>query len=108
MCLCVCKCHHSQTVHYSASLSSVVLLLPLVHLSDEFEEGALGHGCVAVHGPAQELELLHHPIAVLRLHSKHTKHGPVRSTHTHIRQRDLSEEAVKCCNSLCIKINVIG
>lgn len=51
----------------SASLSAVVLLLPLVHLPDELEEGALGHGRVSVHGPAQELELLHHPVAILRL-----------------------------------------
>lgn len=56
-----------QTVDHCASLSPVVLLLPLVHLSDELEEGALGHGRVSVHGPAQELELLHHPVAVLGL-----------------------------------------
>lgn len=56
-----------QAVDDGASLPSVVLLLPLVHLVDELQEGALGYGCIAVHGPAQELELLHHPVAVLRL-----------------------------------------
>lgn len=58
---------NSQAVDHGASLAAVVLLLPLVHLSDQLEEGALGHGRVPVHGPAQELELLHHPVAVLRL-----------------------------------------
>lgn len=52
---------------HSASLSPVVLLLPFIHLSNELEEGAFGHGCVSVHGPTQELELLHHPVAILRL-----------------------------------------
>lgn len=59
-----------QTVHHGASLAAVVLLLPLVHLSNELEEGTLGHGRVSVHGPAQELELLHHPVAVLGLKGK--------------------------------------
>ncbi len=69
----------SQAVHYGASLSSVVLLLPFVHLSDEFEEGAFGDGSVAVHRPAQKLELLHHPIPVLRLRHK---------THVHDAEAD--------------------
>lgn len=52
---------------HSASLSPVILLLPFIHLSNELEEGAFGHGRVSVHGPTQELELLHHPVAILRL-----------------------------------------
>lgn len=56
-----------QTVYDGASLPSVIFLLPLVHLADELEEGALGDGGVPVHGPAQELELLHHAVPVLRL-----------------------------------------
>ena len=56
-----------QAVHHGASLSSIVLLLPLVHLPDELEEGALGDGRVSVHGPAQELELLHHAVPILGL-----------------------------------------
>lgn len=56
-----------QAMHNRASLSPVVLLLPLVHLTDELQEGALRNRSVPVHGPPQELELLHHPIAVLGL-----------------------------------------
>ena len=51
-------CVYSQAVHDRASLPAVVLLLPLVHLADELQEGALGHRRVPVHRPAQELELL--------------------------------------------------
>ena len=57
-------------MHHGASLS-VVLVLPFVHLSDEFEEGALGDGRVSVHGPTQELELLHHAVPILRLREIH-------------------------------------
>lgn len=57
-----------QAVDHGAALPAVILLLPFVHLVDELEEGALGHGRVPVHGPAQELELLHHAVPVLRLH----------------------------------------
>ena len=60
-----------QTVHHSPALPSIVFLLPLVHLADELEEGALRHGRVPVRGPAQELELLHHAVPVLRLQSTH-------------------------------------
>lgn len=59
-----------QTVDHGASLAAVILFLPLVHLSDQLEEGAFGHGRVPVHGPAQELELLHHAVAILRLEGK--------------------------------------
>lgn len=54
-----------QAVHNRAAFTAVVLLLPLVHLANELQEGALGHRCVPVHWPAQELELLHHPISIL-------------------------------------------
>lgn len=59
-----------QAVYYGTSLSSIILLLPFIHLSDEFEEWAFGDGCVAVHGPTQKLELLYHPVAVLRLNTR--------------------------------------
>lgn len=54
-------------MHNDASLSPVILLLPLLHLADELQEGAFRNGSVSVHGPPQELELLHHPITVLGL-----------------------------------------
>ena len=56
-----------QAVDHGASLPAVVLLLPFVHLVNQFEEGALGDRCVPVHRPAQELELLHHAVPVLWL-----------------------------------------
>lgn len=59
-----------QAVDDGASLAAVVLLLPFVHLVHELEEGALGDGRVAVHRPAQELELLHHAVPVLRLETQ--------------------------------------
>lgn len=54
-------------MHDCAAFTAVVFLLPLVHLANELQEGALGHRRVPVHGPAQELELLHHPISILGL-----------------------------------------
>lgn len=68
-------CVYSQAVHDRASLPAVVLLLPLVHLADELQEGALGHRRVPVHRPAQELELLHHPVPVLGLQSAGRSEG---------------------------------
>lgn len=59
-----------QAVDDGAPLAAVVLLLPFVHLVHELEEGALGDGRVAVHRPAQELELLHHAVPVLRLETQ--------------------------------------
>lgn len=59
-----------QAVHHCAAFPPVIVLLPLLHLVDQLQEGALGYRCVAVHRPAQELELLHHPVAVLRLEGK--------------------------------------
>lgn len=56
-----------QAVDDGASFPAIVLLLPFVHLMNQLEEGALGDGRVPIHGPAQELELLHHAEAVLRL-----------------------------------------
>lgn len=64
-----------QAVHDRAALSAVVLLLPLVHLADELQEGALGHRCVPVHWPAQELELLDHPMSILGLQRARMRQG---------------------------------
>lgn len=49
-----------------ASLST--LPLPVVNLSQKAEEGFLGIGHVAVWGPAQELEVTHHQLALLELY----------------------------------------
>lgn len=54
-----------QAVHDCAAFAAIVFLLPLVHLAYELQEGALGHGRVPVHRPAQELELLNHPMSIL-------------------------------------------
>lgn len=51
-----------------ASLST--LSLPVVNLSQKAEEGFLGVGHVAVRGPAQELEVTHHELALLQLQSR--------------------------------------
>lgn len=48
-----------------ASLSA--LPLPVVDLSQEAEKGFLGVGHVTVGGPAQELEVTHHQLALLKL-----------------------------------------
>lgn len=61
------RLQYLQAMYNCASLSPVVFLLPLIHLTDELQEGAFRNGSVPVHGPSQELELLHHPIAVLGL-----------------------------------------
>lgn len=60
-------CDNLQTVDHSASLAPIILFLPFVHLSNKLEEGAFGYGSVSVHGPTEELELLHHAVSVLRL-----------------------------------------
>lgn len=54
-----------QAMYNCASLSPVIFFLPLLHLADELQKGAFRNWSVSVHGPSQELELLHHPIAVL-------------------------------------------
>ena len=82
LCVCAHVCERMcdlQAVHHSTSLSSVIFLLPFVHLVNEFEEGAFRHRSVPIHGPAQELELLHHTIPILRLESKHSQ---IKSTAT--------------------------
>lgn len=56
-----------QAVHDCAAFTTVVFFLPLVHLADELQEGPLGHRCVPVHWPAQELELLNHAMSILGL-----------------------------------------
>lgn len=80
---CTQCCDNLQAVDHSASLAPVVLFLPLVHLSDQLEEGAFGHGRVSVHGPAQELELLHHAVPVLRLEDTETT-GTSKQAHPHL------------------------
>lgn len=57
----------SQAVDNGASLST--LPLPVVDLSQKAKEGFLGVGHVAVWGPAQELEVTHHELALLELWS---------------------------------------
>lgn len=56
---------YSQAVDHRASFPT--LPLPLVHLSEQAEEGLLGVGNVAVRRPAEELELAHHQLALLEL-----------------------------------------
>lgn len=59
---------YSQAVHDRASLPTP--LYSSCHLSTwrmSFRKEALGHRRVPVHRPAQELELLHHPVPVLGL-----------------------------------------
>lgn len=58
-----------------AAFPAVVFLLPLVYLTDELQEGALGHGRVPVHRPAQELELLNHPMPILGLRRERRQSG---------------------------------
>lgn len=56
-----------QAVHHGPPVSTVVLLLPLGQPPDQLEDGALGEGRVPVGRPANELEVLHQAITVLRL-----------------------------------------
>ena len=77
------RCVLLQAVDHGASLPSVILFLPFVHLVDEFEEGALGDGRVAVHRPAQELELLHHAVPVLWLEDTGMT-GMSKQAHPHL------------------------
>lgn len=58
---------YSQAVHNGSPLSLLPLTLPLVHLQDQLQEGALGGRHVPVSRPAQILELTHHQVAFLRL-----------------------------------------
>ena len=63
---------YSQAVHNGPALPLLALALPLVHLEEEFEEGALGGGDVSVARPAQVLELTHHQVPLLGLeHNAH-------------------------------------
>jgi hypothetical protein len=66
---------YSQAVHDCAAFAAIVFLLPLVHLAYELQEGALGHGRVPVHRPAQELELLNHPMSILGLQRTRDQSG---------------------------------
>lgn len=63
--------NYSQAVDHGASVSPVVLLLPLGQTSHQLQDGALGQGRVAVSGPANELEMLHQTVAILGLPKNH-------------------------------------
>lgn len=62
---CTAAASSVQAVHDCTPFAAIVFLLPLVYLLDELQEGALGHRCVPIHRPAQELELLNHPMSIL-------------------------------------------
>lgn len=64
-----------QAVYDRAAFPAIVFLLPLVHLADELQEGTLGHRRVPVHRPAQELELLNHPMPILGLQRETRQSG---------------------------------
>lgn len=74
---------YSQAVDHGASLPT--LPLPLVHLSEQVEERLLGVGNVAVRRPAEELELAHHQLALLKLHM--TKEGKEEEERNQPRRR---------------------
>lgn len=64
------KQEYSQTVYNGSPLSFLLhLTLPLVHLENQLQKGALGGGYVSVSRPAQILELADHQVAFLRLTS---------------------------------------
>lgn len=60
-----------------ASLSA--LPLPVVDLSQEAEEGLLGVGHVTVGGPAQELEVTQHKLALLKLQDNRRERDVTRA-----------------------------
>lgn len=51
---------HSQAVNDGPPLALLALALPLVHLQDQLEEGALGGGHFPMPRPSQVLELANH------------------------------------------------
>lgn len=55
----------SQAVDHGAAFAT--LPLPVVHLGQQAQEGLLGVGHVAVRRPAQELEVAHRQLALLKL-----------------------------------------
>lgn len=55
--------------------SFAALPLPLVHLSEQVQERLLGVGNVAIGRPAEELELTHHQLALLKLHTQRKKNN---------------------------------
>lgn len=59
-------------MHDGSSLSLLSLTLPLVHLQDQFEEGAFGGGDLPVPRPPQVLELTDHQVAFLWLRDQKT------------------------------------
>lgn len=66
---------YSQAVDHGASLSTIILLLPLLQPADHFEQGALGGGRVPVGGPADVLEVLDDAVPILRLRTERAS-GP--------------------------------
>ena len=71
----LCSTSLLQAVHHGPPFPPVVLVLPLVHLVDELQKGALVYGRVTVHRPAEELELLHQAVPVLRLGGDRGRQG---------------------------------
>ena len=69
---------NSQAVDDGSSLSLLSFTLPLVHLQDQFEEGAFGGGDFSMPRPSQVLELTNHQVALLRLRES--------EQHTHLDQ----------------------
>lgn len=63
----------SQAVDNGASLAT--LPLPVVNLSQKAEESFLGVGHVSVWGPAQELEVAHHQLTLLKLQKSGKRGG---------------------------------
>lgn len=61
---------HSQAVDHRASISSVILLLPLGQSSDQLQDGAFGQRRISVRWPTNELEMLDQPVAILRLEAE--------------------------------------
>lgn len=68
---------YSQTVDHGASFPA--LPLPLVHLGQQVKERLLGVGNVAVRRPAEELELAHHQLALLKLNIKTVENNQAQS-----------------------------
>lgn len=71
---------HSQAVDHGPPVSPVVLLLPLGQPPHQLEDGAFGQRRVPVGRPADELEVLHQAVAILRLrhrgNKRHQRYSP--------------------------------
>lgn len=58
---------NSQAVDHSPPVAPVILLLPLGQPPHQLEDGAFGERRVPVGRPANELEVLHQAVTILRL-----------------------------------------